>query len=191
MTMEVYRRPALDPHLVSSLWVPNTTDSFEISDFWLISGVLISEFLDFWVSGFLNFWLLANFWLSDFWISGFLNFWLLKFLTFGWLLASPISTTLLSTSVSEEWGAFKKFLKKMIEPCTGHPDVFRFMKREANQPKLGDRFELILPKASRRQMGWYRCVRRTSSTVHIANMYYLDVVTNSTPEIVSLIATYK
>uniref|UniRef100_A0A915Q6Z2 Uncharacterized protein n=1 Tax=Setaria digitata TaxID=48799 RepID=A0A915Q6Z2_9BILA len=62
--------------------------------------------------------------------------------------------------------------------------IKKFMKREKSQPKLGDHFELILPRASRKDMGWYRCVRRTNNAIHVANMYYVDVVTNSTPEIV-------
>lgn len=60
------------------------------------------------------------------------------------------------------------------------------MKRQASEPKLGDHFQLVLPKVSRKDMGWYRCIRRINNTVNIANMYYIDVVTNSTPEIVSL-----
>uniref|UniRef100_A0A183E2X7 Tudor domain-containing protein n=1 Tax=Gongylonema pulchrum TaxID=637853 RepID=A0A183E2X7_9BILA len=61
--------------------------------------------------------------------------------------------------------------------------IKRFMTREKNQAKLGDLFELILPKAGRREMGWYRCVRKSTNATRIANMYYVDVITNSTPEI--------
>uniref|UniRef100_A0A0R3RWH1 Ig-like domain-containing protein n=1 Tax=Elaeophora elaphi TaxID=1147741 RepID=A0A0R3RWH1_9BILA len=62
--------------------------------------------------------------------------------------------------------------------------IKKFMKRQANEPKLGDHFELILPKISRKNMGWYRCIRRINNTVHIANIYYIDVITNSTPKII-------
>ncbi|CAG9535989.1 unnamed protein product [Cercopithifilaria johnstoni] len=62
--------------------------------------------------------------------------------------------------------------------------IKKFMKRQPNEPKLGDHFELILPKVSRKDMGWYRCIRRINKTVNIANIYYIDVVTNSTPEII-------
>uniref|UniRef100_A0A1I7W2X2 Ig-like domain-containing protein n=1 Tax=Loa loa TaxID=7209 RepID=A0A1I7W2X2_LOALO len=39
------------------------------------------------------------------------------------------------------------------------------MKRQVNEPKLGDHFELILPKLSRKDMGWYRCIRRMNNTI--------------------------
>uniref|UniRef100_A0A8R1XKC8 Ig-like domain-containing protein n=1 Tax=Onchocerca volvulus TaxID=6282 RepID=A0A8R1XKC8_ONCVO len=62
--------------------------------------------------------------------------------------------------------------------------IKKFMKRQPNEPKLGDHFELILPKVSRKDMGWYRCIKRVNNTMNIANMYYVDVITNSTPEII-------
>ncbi|MCP9263785.1 hypothetical protein DINM_007162 [Dirofilaria immitis] len=62
--------------------------------------------------------------------------------------------------------------------------IKKFMKRQPSEPKLGDHFELILPKISRKDMGWYRCIRRVNDIVHIANIYYIDVITNSTPEII-------
>lgn len=64
--------------------------------------------------------------------------------------------------------------------------MLRFMKRQVSEPKLGDHFELVLPKVSRKDMGWYRCMRRVKNAVNIANIYYVDVITNSTPRIVSL-----
>ncbi|VBB27982.1 unnamed protein product [Acanthocheilonema viteae] len=43
--------------------------------------------------------------------------------------------------------------------------IKKFMKRQASEPKLGDHFELVLPKVSRKDMGWYRCIRRINNTI--------------------------
>ncbi|KAK6104844.1 hypothetical protein QQG55_17855 [Brugia pahangi] len=62
--------------------------------------------------------------------------------------------------------------------------IKKFMQRQKIGPKLGDHFELILSKISRKDMGWYRCIRRINGIANIANIYYIDVITNSTPKII-------
>uniref|UniRef100_A0A8R1XSH6 Uncharacterized protein n=1 Tax=Onchocerca volvulus TaxID=6282 RepID=A0A8R1XSH6_ONCVO len=83
----------------------------------------------------------------------------------------------------------EKYIKQRITPIQAivalrdaelELQCFRwFMKRQPNEPKLGDHFELILPKVSRKDMGWYRCIKRVNNTMNIANMYYVDIINKS------------
>uniref|UniRef100_A0A915A5W3 Ig-like domain-containing protein n=1 Tax=Parascaris univalens TaxID=6257 RepID=A0A915A5W3_PARUN len=52
------------------------------------------------------------------------------------------------------------------------------------RPKIDDHFELTLPAVTKNEMGWYRCVKHTEKTIHVASMYYVDVISNISSRLV-------